>query len=81
MATDELSCKELVELVTAYFDNALSDADRQQFEAHLQCCDGCRTYLAQMRQTVALVGTLTEESVDPHTKPELLRLFRAWKQR
>ena len=52
----ELSCIEVVELVTAYLDDALGAADRERVEEHLVFCDGCSTYLEQNRQTVALTG-------------------------
>ena len=54
----ELSCIEVVELVTAYLDDALGAADRERVEEHLVFCDGCSTYLEQNRQTVALTGRL-----------------------
>ncbi|MGF7230507.1 anti-sigma factor family protein, partial [Arachidicoccus sp.] len=44
---DEMACQELVERVTAYLEEALSPADRAQFDAHLAECRGCRTYLEQ----------------------------------
>ena len=51
LSTD-MPCQELVELVTAYLDGALSPADRERFEAHWRTCPGCRTYLAQMQLVV-----------------------------
>lgn len=80
MTTNDMSCKELVELVTGYLENALPDAERARFEAHLQSCTGCRNYLQQMRQTIALVGSLPESSITPEVQQELLQIFRAWKQ-
>jgi anti-sigma factor RsiW len=55
MAAGDLSCQELVELVTDYFDDALAPADRARFEAHLDDCAGCRAHLEQMRVTLRLV--------------------------
>ena len=62
---DELSCRELVELVTDYLENALSPAERVRFEEHLIACPGCQTYLEQMRQTIDVLGRVTEESLEP----------------
>ncbi len=76
----ELSCKELVELVTEYFEGALPPADRARFEEHLANCGYCRLYLEQMRQSINLLGGLTEESVSPAAKDDLLRAFRDWKR-
>jgi anti-sigma factor RsiW len=77
----EMTCKELVELVTAYFDGALDTDDHARFERHLTICPGCTTYVEQMRQTVALVGDLREEDVSPEAERSLLQAFRDWKRK
>ena len=77
---DELSCRELVELVTDYLENALPPAERVRFEAHLVACPGCQTYLEQMRQTIDVLGRVTEESLEPAARDQLLDLFRTWKR-
>lgn len=79
-ASDELTCQELVELVTEYLEGSLPAAPRARFEAHLAECPHCRIYLEQMRETVRLLGRLTEETIPPAAKQELLQLFRSWKQ-
>jgi anti-sigma factor RsiW len=78
---DEINCNELVELVTDYLDGALTAEERARFEAHLEVCRGCRTYLEQIRQTIRLTGRLTEDSLDPAAREQLLLTFRGWKQR
>ena len=64
----DLTCQELVELVTDYLEGSLSAAQRARFEEHLAKCAGCRNYLAQMRQTIKLAGKLTEESIAPQAR-------------
>ncbi len=76
----ELSCQELVELVTDYLENALPPAERVRFEEHLIACPGCQTYLEQMRQTIDVLGRVTEESLEPAARHKLLDLFRNWKR-
>lgn len=75
-----MTCRELVELVTAYFEQALSAEDRAHFEAHVSVCPGCTAYLEQMRATIARVGELREEHVSPAAERELLGVFRDWKR-
>lgn len=75
---DEMACQELVELVTDYLDGHLSPQDRERFEQHLADCDGCTTYLAQMRVTVRAVGALTPAAIEPHALDALLGVYRAW---
>jgi anti-sigma factor RsiW len=77
-AGHDLTCQELVELVSDYLEGALSPVERARFEQHISRCDGCATYLDQMKRTIALVGTLTEETVDPPARDTLLRAFRDW---
>jgi anti-sigma factor RsiW len=80
MATaNELTCQELVELVTDYLEGTLPAADRARFEAHLARCDGCDTYVEQMRQTIRLTRRLSEDSLAPEAREDLLRTFRDWK--
>jgi anti-sigma factor RsiW len=74
-----VSCKELVELVTNYLEDALPPEERARFEEHLTICPGCVTYVEQMRETVQVVGNLREESIPPEKRDELLAAFRDWK--
>jgi anti-sigma factor RsiW len=76
---NDLSCKELVEIVTDYLEGALSPADHQRFEVHIGKCDWCKLYIDQIRLTIKAAGKLTEESIEPHAKEELLDIFRGWK--
>jgi anti-sigma factor RsiW len=75
---DELTCQELVEIVSDYLKCALPADERERFKAHLEICEGCRRYLDQMRTTIRVVGTLTEDDLDPDAKDQLLQLFREW---
>ncbi len=74
----ELTCKELVEIVSDYLEGALPEDDRERFESHLADCEGCRGYLDQMRVTIRVVGTLGEDDLDPGARDQLLQLFREW---
>jgi anti-sigma factor RsiW len=74
----DLTCKELVELVTRYLDGSLQGRRRRRFEAHLAECDGCTAYLRQMAATIRGTGALTEEQVTDEQKTVLLTAFRGW---
>jgi anti-sigma factor RsiW len=74
-----MACKELVETITAYLDGTLSDADRRHFDDHLADCPPCTEYLAQMRKTIARLGTLDETSLSNHARDQLLAVFRDWR--
>ena len=73
-----MTCQELVELVTDYFDGTLDQATRAEFDAHVAVCPGCATYLEQMRATVRLA----HDSQALAHRPEvigLLAAFRDWR--
>lgn len=78
--SNDLACNDLVELVTDYLEDALPPLQRARVEAHLDECNGCREYLAQMRQTIAVLGRLRAESIEPVMRDRLLQVFRDWKR-
>ena len=73
-------CKQAVELVTDYLEDALPRAERARFEKHLAVCPHCREYLAQMRVTIAAMGRVEPESLEPEVRDELVGLFRRYQQ-
>jgi anti-sigma factor RsiW len=77
----ELTCKELVEVVTDYLEASMPAERRLLFEEHLAFCDWCQTYLEQMRATIRLTGTLREDDLGPEAREALLDAFRDWKRR
>lgn len=80
LPTTELTCREMVELVSDYLDGALGGHDQALFEQHLVLCDGCTAYLDQIRRTVMLAGSLRPGSLDPPIRERLLETFRTWKR-
>lgn len=78
--SNDLTCVELVAIVTDYLEGALSARDRERFEQHLVFCDGCANYLDHMRKTISVTGRLTEDDLAPATAADLLDAFRDWKR-
>ena len=74
----ELACRDIVELVTAYLEHALAPEDLERFEEHLVFCDGCGTYLEQMRETISATGRLGRVSLPAELEQRLLEAFRGW---
>jgi predicted anti-sigma-YlaC factor YlaD len=78
-ATEELSdlpCRAFVELVTDYLERAMSARERARVSRHLELCEGCRSYLAQIRTTIELAATPAEPP-DPALRAALVAAFRA----
>ena len=67
--------------MTDYFESTLPPEMRRRFDAHLDRCAACQTYVAQMRTTIALTGRLREDDLAPETRDRLLDLFRHWAAR
>jgi hypothetical protein len=68
VAAQELACKQHVELVAVYLDEALTPKMRARSEEHLAGCDGCTTYPRQTPQIIAglrALSTAPEKVEDP----------------
>jgi predicted anti-sigma-YlaC factor YlaD len=76
----ELTCAEVVELVTEYLEGRLEPAEVERFEEHLVFCDGCENFLEQMRTTIEVTGQLREEDLSPRVQETLLSAFRSWRR-
>ena len=72
----EMTCQELVELVTDYLEGALDEETADRFEQHLSVCPGCETYLDQMRETASLIGEIPVETLSEEMQETLLDAFR-----
>ena len=71
-----MACRELVELVTDYFEDRLSPTDRARFDAHIEGCDACTAYLEQMRFTLQALGRIPEDTIGETARVTLLAAFR-----
>jgi anti-sigma factor RsiW len=77
----ELTCQEIVELVTDYLDGHLELAERVRFEQHLHTCAPCVSYLEQMRTMIGLAATLdAPPSAASEPPAAVLDAFRRWKR-
>ena len=75
----ELTCAQVVELVTEFLERDLAPVDVERFEEHLAFCGGCSTYLDQMRATVEATGSLRMADLPSGLEERLLAAFREWR--
>lgn len=75
----DLSCQELVELVTEYLEGALPARERARLESHLRGCGACAGYLDQMRHTIRVSGRLSPDDITSAQHDALIDVFRRWK--
>jgi anti-sigma factor RsiW len=79
MSASELTCQELVELVTDYLEGSLSPTGCRRVEEHLADCDYCVTYIGQMRVTVRLLEALESAAIPAASRERLRAVFRRWR--
>jgi predicted anti-sigma-YlaC factor YlaD len=60
----EISCIEVVEVVTDYLERELGEAEVRVIEEHLAECEGCTAYVEQMRMTVSALRALETPPVE-----------------
>lgn len=78
LGRSNVSCQELVELVTDYLEGNLPARERARFERHIAACPHCTAYLEQLRVTLGELGELHEEDIDAPVREELMHAFRDW---
>jgi anti-sigma factor RsiW len=75
----DMTCRQAVALVTDYLDGALTGEQAALFRAHLAECPHCTEHLAQIKATVAAVGHVGAEDLDPLAWADLIDLYRRWR--
>ncbi len=75
-AIRDLTCQEIVELVTEFLEGTMDSPLRAAFAAHLAKCDGCTEYLDQIEATIRAAGTIEPEALSPEFQARLLEAFR-----
>jgi anti-sigma factor RsiW len=75
----DLSCRDLVELVTDYLDGALPDAERMRFETHVASCEGCDRHIEQIRTAIELARHTRALERGPEITA-LLTMFRDYRR-
>jgi putative zinc finger protein len=80
VSNTKMTCRQIVGLITEYFEGVLSPSDLGRFEAHLKTCPHCISYVEQMSQTVKALGCLPGGTMPEALMQDLLRAFRGWKQ-
>ena len=80
MTDDEMTCREVLELLTEYLEGALPPAAQARVAAHLDDCEPCDRFLQQLTLTISLTATLREDDVPDDVRDSLLSAFRTWRR-
>jgi anti-sigma factor RsiW len=74
-----LTCREVTERSTDFMEGRMSPLGKMSVVAHLALCTACRSYMRQMRSTVALLAELGREPSSEPVPADLMAMFRAWR--
>jgi anti-sigma factor RsiW len=81
MMPGNMSCRELVELVTDYLDGALAPEDVQRLHEHIEVCGPCAEYIEQVRTTARIAAEAAAAELDMRPdRDALLAAFRGYKR-
>jgi hypothetical protein len=75
---EHVTCKDFVEVLTQYLEDALAPEQRADAERHIVICRGCSNYIEQMRTTIDLLGRVAGQPAAETDADVLLVLFREW---
>lgn len=75
-----ISCREVVELVTAYLDGTLAPATAARVREHLQGCHACVQYVEQIRATARVVAVAEAELQRHPDRDALLAAFQTFRR-
>jgi anti-sigma factor RsiW len=73
-----LTCRELVELVTDYLDGALPPDRHAEVVAHLEVCEHCLRYLAQLQTTRHVLATVPSPTLSAEQRSAAVDAFQQW---
>jgi anti-sigma factor RsiW len=71
-----MTCREFTERVTDLLEGKLDAATMAEIDAHLAGCDGCESYLDQMRETIKALRGLEADGGFEHNREQALAAFR-----
>jgi len=74
---EDISCREIVQIVNDYVEGVLPVGEREAVELHLNLCDGCTDYLRQLRLSIALTGEVPADALPSELEEELCLAFRS----
>ena len=74
-----IMCRDVVELVTDYLDDALSRDAGARMDDHLQACGACVEYVDQVRSTGMIAAVAAVELQLRPDRDALLQAFREFK--
>jgi anti-sigma factor RsiW len=76
----DYTCQEVVGLASEYLDGMMTAEQVTAFELHLNFCDGCSSFVEQVRITAATAQRLSADEIPEEMKAKLLAAFKDWRR-
>lgn len=76
----DYTCQDVVALTSDYVEGAMTSEQMTAFELHLNFCDGCSSFVDQVRTTATMAHGMSEEEIPEELRSKLLSAFRDWKR-
>ena len=79
-----MTCREMVEFLMGYLESDIPEAQRAEFERHIQLCPPCLDYLETYKKTIRLgkaVCQAEEDAVSGDVPEELVQAILAARRR
>lgn len=80
MGQAQVSCDEVIALLTDYLEDALPAEGHRDVAGHLDVCPGCSAWLTQVLATIAALGCLREGVIPPPVLAALRESFAGSRQ-
>ena len=72
-----MKCKEVVDLLSDYLADELSEEDVAGIRAHLKGCQNCTAFLDSLKTTVNLTHNLKAEDIPPEVVDRLQTFLKS----
>jgi len=71
-----MNCRQARHLFSSYWDDEVTQAERESLERHLAGCERCRTSYDELARTIEAVSTLPREDAHPDLERRVLEAIR-----
>ena len=68
-----MTCRDFIQFLLDYVEDRLSPEEQLRFDAHLESCPDCRTYLETYGKTIELTKLADRDAIPPEAPEDLIK--------
>jgi anti-sigma factor RsiW len=76
-APDQITCKQMTDLLLDYLNDRLSPAVKRDLQRHLRICPDCVHFLNTYKKTVAAARGVHPQEIPPRVRTNILKFLRS----